>query len=146
MMFDHDDATSDSGMSVDSFSPFSSRGSLSSCTTMSEMGRSGSPTPSVYSVTSSLREQAYRDEFGRSLNNYSEVYRLPADVDELERLGMSWAYQLTSLSLKNRLDHQHNMFKHVMGKYPDPIYTVLQDEPHVDPKAILDLGCGSGSW
>jgi hypothetical protein len=88
-MFDHDDATSDSGMSVDSFSPFSSRDTISSCTTMSEMGRSGSPTPSVYSVTSSLREQAYRDEFGRSLNNYSEVYRLPADMDELERLGAS---------------------------------------------------------
>jgi trans-aconitate methyltransferase len=38
------------------------------------------------------------------------------------------------------------MFKHVMGKYPEPIYDVLREEPMSDPKAILDLGCGSGSW
>jgi hypothetical protein len=49
--------------------------------------RSASPAPSVASMTSSLREQAYRLEYGRGLNNYSEVYRLPADDEELERLG-----------------------------------------------------------
>jgi hypothetical protein len=85
---DYDDAASDAGMSVDSFPAFSARGTASSHTTMSEMDRSASPAPSVYSVTSSVRAQAYRDEFGRALNNYSEVYRLPADNDELDRLGM----------------------------------------------------------
>lgn len=50
--------------------------------------RSLSPAPSVYSMTNSLREQSYRVEFGRSLNNHSEVYRLPADPEELERLGI----------------------------------------------------------
>lgn len=48
--------------------------------------QSPSPAPSVYSLTSSLREQSFRREYGRELNNYSEVYRLPADDEELERL------------------------------------------------------------
>jgi hypothetical protein len=43
----------------------------------------------VLSVTSSMREQIYKEEFGRNLNNYSDVYRLPADEEELERLGGS---------------------------------------------------------
>ncbi len=38
-------------------------------------------------MTSSLRANAYKEEYGRGLNNYSEVYRLPADAEELERLG-----------------------------------------------------------
>lgn len=49
--------------------------------------RSASPAPSVMSITSSLRAQAYRLEYGRGFNNYSDVYRLPADDEELERLG-----------------------------------------------------------
>lgn len=48
---------------------------------------SASRPPSVFSITSSLRMLAYRQEYGRNLNNYSEVYRLPADEEELERLG-----------------------------------------------------------
>ena len=52
--------------------------------------RSSSPTPSmVLSITSSMREKIYKQEFGRNLNNYSDVYRLPADEEELERLGGS---------------------------------------------------------
>lgn len=43
--------------------------------------------PSVFSITSSIRALAYRQEYGRDLNNYSEIYRLPADEEELERLG-----------------------------------------------------------
>jgi hypothetical protein len=50
--------------------------------------RSPSPTPSVASMTSSLREQAYMVEYGRGMNAHSDVYRLPADDEELERLGM----------------------------------------------------------
>jgi hypothetical protein len=49
--------------------------------------RSASPS-SVVSMSSSMREAAYREEYGRHLNNYSEVYRLPADTEELERLRM----------------------------------------------------------
>ena len=49
--------------------------------------RSASPAPSMYSVTSSLRAASYRHEYGRGINNYSEVYRLPADDEEYERLG-----------------------------------------------------------
>lgn len=81
-----DDADSDTEsdcyteMSLDSSVP-------SSRTSVSFSMRSLSPTPSVFSVTSSLRAQAYRQEYGRGLNNYSDVYRLPADEEELERLG-----------------------------------------------------------
>ena len=63
-----------------------------------------SPAPSVYSLTSSLREQSFRLEYGRyvfirfssvdvshsisrEINSYSEVYRLPADEEEFLRLG-----------------------------------------------------------
>ena len=49
--------------------------------------RSASPVPSVVSMTDSLREQILRREFGRGLNNYSEVYCLPADDKEWDRLG-----------------------------------------------------------
>jgi hypothetical protein len=49
--------------------------------------RSASPTGSVWSVSSSLHAAAYREEHGRHLNNYSDVYRLPADQEELDRLG-----------------------------------------------------------
>jgi hypothetical protein len=73
-----------SNMSLDGFAP----SAASSKTSMDVSMRSHSPAPSVFSVTSSLRAQAYRQEYGRGLNNYSEVYRLPADDEELHRLGM----------------------------------------------------------
>ena len=60
-----------------------------SATTVDWEMRSASRPPSVFSFTSSLRANAFRQEFGRGLNNYSEVYRLPADEEELERLGRS---------------------------------------------------------
>lgn len=50
-----------------------------------------SASPSVFSMTSSLRSNLYRQEYGRGLNNYSDIYRLPADDEELQRLGMSGA-------------------------------------------------------
>lgn len=49
--------------------------------------RSASPAPSVMSFTSSFREHLYKQEYGRNLNAYSDVYRLPADEEELNRLG-----------------------------------------------------------
>jgi len=48
--------------------------------------RSSSPAPSVLSMTSSMRAQAFILEYGRGINNYSEVYRLPADDEEMDRL------------------------------------------------------------
>lgn len=39
------------------------------------------------SMSSVLREALYRQEFGRDVNNYSNVYQLPADEEELDRLG-----------------------------------------------------------
>lgn len=63
--------------------------SISSYDVASAM-RSSSPAPSlVVSVTSSMQNQIYKQEYGRNLNNYSDVYRLPADEEELERLGGS---------------------------------------------------------
>jgi hypothetical protein len=84
---DFDDGASESAASsAVSFGAFSmSRASSNTSFSM----RSGSPTPSVTSVTSSLRADAYRDEFGRAVNTRSEIYRLPADEVELGRLGAS---------------------------------------------------------
>lgn len=39
------------------------------------------------SMNSALRQALYKQEFGRNLNNYSNVYQLPADEEELDRLG-----------------------------------------------------------
>lgn len=39
------------------------------------------------SMSSALRQALYKQEFGRNLNNYSNVYQLPADEEELDRLG-----------------------------------------------------------
>ncbi|EPQ60115.1 S-adenosyl-L-methionine-dependent methyltransferase [Gloeophyllum trabeum ATCC 11539] len=77
-----------------------------------------------------MRERIFRHEYGRGLNNYSDVYRLPADDEELERL-----------------DKQHQMFIEVMGgKYPPPMDEVLTEDGSGETKACLDLGCGSGCW
>jgi hypothetical protein len=67
---------------------FSLRSGPSSATSCDVSMRSGSPAPSMYSVTSSIRAASYRQQFGRGLNNYSEVYQLPADDEELDRLGI----------------------------------------------------------
>ncbi|KAH9081813.1 hypothetical protein EDB83DRAFT_586306 [Lactarius deliciosus] len=90
--------------------------------------RSGSPAPSVYSVTSSIRAASYRQEYGRGLNSCSEIYQLPADDEELDRL-----------------DKQHEVFKKIIGAYPPPMAEVMNDTPW-ETKSVLDLGCGSGSW
>jgi len=77
-----------------------------------------------------MRDQIYKQEYGRNLNNYSDVYRLPADEEELERL-----------------DKQHTMFVDLMGgKYVPPMAEVMADDTPGETKACLDLGCGSGGW
>jgi len=90
--------------------------------------RPPSPTNSVLSMTPSRMAASYREEYGRHLNNYSEVYRLPADDEELDRL-----------------NKQHLMFRDVMGKYPPGLHEALKDDSD-EEKTVIDLGCGSGSW
>ena len=49
--------------------------------------RSSSPM-SIISLTESMRANIlYRQEYGRGLNNYAEIYRLPVDDEEFARLG-----------------------------------------------------------
>ncbi|KAF8963921.1 hypothetical protein BDZ97DRAFT_1939378 [Flammula alnicola] len=91
--------------------------------------RSTSPV-SVISMTSSMQSAIYRREYGRNLNNYSDIYRLPADDEELQRL-----------------DLQHTMLSDIMGgKYVPPMASVMADDVPGETKTCLDLGCGSGSW
>ncbi|KAF6754310.1 S-adenosyl-L-methionine-dependent methyltransferase [Ephemerocybe angulata] len=88
--------------------------------------RAQSPCLSLYSVTSSMQE------FGRALNNHSEVYRLPADEPEL-----------------NRLRKQHTILTKVTGKYSSLMAEVMLEPDFEEPgrqKKVVDLGCGSGSW
>ncbi|KAJ3717267.1 hypothetical protein DFJ43DRAFT_1099560 [Lentinula guzmanii] len=124
---DTEDSDSCSTSSSSIFSPQSS--ASTSKTSYVPSARSASPVPSVWSLTSSMRAQAFKHEYGRGLNNYSEVYRLPADDEELDRL-----------------DAQHNMFMEVMGKYPPCMEEVMTDDIPGETKAVLDLGCGSGRW
>lgn len=78
----------DSDTESDRYTEMSLDSSVASTRTSVDLSmRSPSPSPSVFSFTSSLRAQAYRQEYGRGLNNYSDVYRLPADDEELDRLG-----------------------------------------------------------
>ncbi|KAF9654170.1 hypothetical protein BDM02DRAFT_41922 [Thelephora ganbajun] len=114
--------------SVMSFEPFSCA-SGSSATDMEDHA-SISSGASIFSMSSSIRAQSLKHEYGRGLNNYSEVYQLPGDDEELDRL-----------------DKQHLMFMEVMGRYPPPMEEVLAvPAPGERPVACLDLGCGSGCW
>ncbi|KAJ6520254.1 hypothetical protein C8R45DRAFT_954465 [Mycena sanguinolenta] len=115
--------------SLASLPPFSVSGSTRSHTSYDVSMRSASPTPSVWSMNSAMREQAFKREFGRELNNYSEVYRLPADDEELDRL-----------------NQQHEMFVEIMGKYPPCLPEVMRNDVPGETKACIDLGCGSGAW
>ncbi|EJT96957.1 S-adenosyl-L-methionine-dependent methyltransferase [Dacryopinax primogenitus] len=90
--------------------------------------RSASPARSVYSLTSSLRERAFREVHGRSVNAHSDVYLLPADDEET-----------------TRLDAQHHMLKRLVPGILGPIDEVLADEPGKQ-KCVLDLGTGSAIW
>jgi hypothetical protein len=54
-----------------------------------ESVRSSSPAQSVYSLTTSLLESSFVNIHGRALNSHSDVYQLPADEEEIYRLGES---------------------------------------------------------
>ncbi|KAG6842410.1 hypothetical protein C0991_007540 [Blastosporella zonata] len=129
--YDDEESDIDEYESISSLPLFSPPPSVSgsSQTSYDVSMRSGSPTPSVFSMSSSVRAQAVRQEFGRAINNYSEVYRLPADDEELDRL-----------------DQQHEMFKECLGNYPHPMSEIMADDVPGEIKAVLDLGCGSGGW
>ncbi|KAF6743763.1 hypothetical protein DFP72DRAFT_111671 [Ephemerocybe angulata] len=89
-----------------------------------------SPSPDNRSMTDSLRETLYREEYGRTLNTYSDVYRLPADEEEIDRL-----------------EKQHSMLADIFGgKYPPPLGAALRQGHYEPTKKVLDLGCGSGAW
>lgn len=62
-----------------------------------EGSRSPSPAASVVSMTESIRTHMYRQEHGRDLNNYCEVYKLPADEEEWLRLGMCTPYASSTI-------------------------------------------------
>ena len=82
------DMSSTSDMDTASVVSFDSFGdvSLSSATDIQDHA-SISSGASVFSMSSSVRAQSFKHEYGRGLNNYSEVYQLPADGEELDRLG-----------------------------------------------------------
>ena len=83
-----DDTCSGSDMDTSSVVSFESFGdsSASSATDIQDHA-SISSGASVFSMSSSIRAQSFKYEYGRNLNNYSEVYQLPADGEELDRLG-----------------------------------------------------------
>lgn len=131
-----DDATSasDKPSSMSSSPPFSPAPS-SSCTSLELDGRSVSPAPSVYSMTSSIREQSYRVEYGRGLNNYSEVYRLPADPEELERLG---TLHRATLRVNSSLRYRETA-SHVCGNHGQVCATIVGGHGrrrHRRPKSV----------
>ncbi|KAF5341849.1 hypothetical protein D9611_001724 [Ephemerocybe angulata] len=114
------------------FSPLPRAGTMSSYSYHSSE-RFRTPSPSNYSVTPSVRESMYREEFGREINTYCDVYRLPADEEEIDRL-----------------EKQHNMFIDIFGaKYPPPMGVALRQGHYEPTKKVLEqleLGCGSGGW
>jgi hypothetical protein len=92
-----DDYPEDSFSDVES-DIFSIHSAPSSATSYDVSMRSGSPAPSIYSVTTSIRAASYRQHFGRGLNNYSDVYQLPADDEELDRLGIAFVKLIPRIS------------------------------------------------
>lgn len=82
---DFDSDTDTEYGSVAPTSIFGSTASAGDSMTSYEVDRSASPD-SVRSMTSSQHAAAYRLEYGREINNHSDMYRLPADDEEMNRL------------------------------------------------------------
>jgi hypothetical protein len=83
-----DQSDAQSTITMAPWSPTLSAGATS-LTSNNISERSESPAPSLISFHSSMRELAFTREHGREINNYSQVYRLPADREEHERLSES---------------------------------------------------------
>jgi len=125
---DDDDDDDDRSSTASMLGP--SLSTATSVTSYDVSMHSPSPAPSVISVSNSMRENLLRQEHGRSLNNYSEVYGLPADEEE-------WV----------RLEKQYLLMSKIMGKYAPPLDEIMRDVGHgTERKRCLDLGCGNGSW
>ncbi|KAJ3558132.1 hypothetical protein NP233_g11570 [Leucocoprinus birnbaumii] len=93
--------------------------------------RTPSPEPEpIMQMDEPLRSTLYKSEFGRNLNNYSDIYKLPADEEELDRL-----------------ERQYEMLNSLTGhKYVPPMMEVLADDGSERQKAVVDLGSGAGNW
>jgi hypothetical protein len=65
------------------------RGTQPAITHVTESESDGPPSPvySIYSLIPSVREGMLKNVHGRALNNSSDVYHLPADEEEIYRLG-----------------------------------------------------------
>ncbi|CAE6433597.1 unnamed protein product [Rhizoctonia solani] len=102
------------------------------CTDTGTEGRV-SPAPSLYSLTPSLRDQSFRHVHGRSLNAHSDVYSLPADEEEAQRLYR----QHRLFYLLARDDHYYGMTNLVRE-----VLAPTEERQRM----VLDLGCGPGAW
>ncbi|KAJ7463126.1 hypothetical protein B0H11DRAFT_1734800, partial [Mycena galericulata] len=87
-----------------------------------------SVSPSVFSITSSIFEEAFRTEFGRGFNTLSQVYGFPGDELELQRL-----------------EKQHEVLRTIISP-PGCISEILDYDPNTEKKTALDLGCVIGTW
>ncbi len=89
LLLDDDSDDDDMRSTVSSLfsSPSDDMSSGTSYTT--DSNRSDSPAPSVLSMTSSMEAATFKIEYGRGINSASDVYSLPADDEELDRLGES---------------------------------------------------------
>lgn len=105
------------------------------CLHCDSASRSASPEPSLYSISSSRDGHILRNFHDRTFNALCETYMLPADEPEFLR--------------QNRI---HEVFKlHFQGGLctrQDLLDSVLNATraPGARPKAVLDLGSGSGAW
>ena len=59
----------------------------STAATSNDASAPPSPAPSMYSITPSIIEESFRTLHGRRINNHSDIYQLPADEEEIARLG-----------------------------------------------------------
>ncbi|KAJ2920118.1 hypothetical protein MD484_g263, partial [Candolleomyces efflorescens] len=107
-------------------------GDANSMTTFSRVPtsqRSQSPEVETVVVDEDIARELIKEEYGRTVSNYSDLYFLPLDEEE-----------------RDRLRKQHEMFIAVMGgKYPPMMGSVLASTVPGE-KAVLDLGAGSGCW
>ncbi|KAF4604739.1 hypothetical protein EYR40_003517 [Pleurotus pulmonarius] len=130
LLLDEDSDDDDMRSTVSSLFSSPSDVDMSSGTSYTtDSNRSDSPAPSVLSMTSSMEAATFKIEYGRGINSASDVYSLPADDEELDRL-----------------DRQHLLFIQVMGKYPRVVRDYLTPAFPGDLRNVLDLGCGSGTW
>jgi hypothetical protein len=131
-------------MDSDGESNFSMDSVESSATSNDGSMRSRSPA-SVISINSNM--EFYKEEHGRLINTRSDIYQLPADQEEFDRLGKSLLIRLRSRFHFAHTDQQHDVLTRIMGyKYVPGMEELMAHVKDQPKKSCLDLGCGSGSW